>query len=272
MQSIVKRSDGVSIFNRLLKKGFEGWQRATLIQNYSLARTINSKWRAACCFCCLPRRLLRVFQQPVKLSDAMKNDLDGGTPSFDETEKQLPQPIPGNKDRSALGDAKTSGKGLEPEDLTAPPAPAEENAFVEPSGAFKLVRRLSFNFEPRHAAPHSLRAALIPYIAATAIFAIFVLIAGSALVYFLTGSLAPVRTTGAVAPAKPQVYLSTARPDQPESKCGFQRAAPQAACQLAPAPAMGSSQGNIGLFVLSAEQNASKPTATQQLETCVCHR
>ena len=254
-----------------------------------------------------------------KLSDVMKNELDSSAPA--ETENQRLQPLPGNKDRGELSDAKITGHFPDPEELTARPAPSggeegalawlksignsnpgftgdsparsdtpvvsvfhaphparpslrwpphnaaasgipnEESAFDEPGGASKLTRRLSLRFDPRNAPPQSLRAALMPYVAATAVFAF---LAGSAMVYFLTESPAPVRTMETVSPAEPNASFSAAPPDQPSAKKGIPQ---QAAPQLPPAPANAPSRDNMGFLNLSGEPSVSQPTAPQKLET-----
>ncbi len=88
----------------------------------------------------------------------------------------------------------------------------------------KLAQKLSYKFaEPRSASPQTLRAALMPYIAATAVVAF---ITGCAAAYFLTGASTP-NAGNAVTPGA-DVQVDTAqRPDQPSSKKGaLQRAQP----------------------------------------------
>ncbi len=88
----------------------------------------------------------------------------------------------------------------------------------------KLAQKLSYRFaEPQRAPVQSLRSALLPYIAATGIFAF---LAGSAVAYFVTGSSpSDVKANVAAPSIDAQLDSWMARPDQVTSKKGgLQRA------------------------------------------------
>ena len=89
----------------------------------------------------------------------------------------------------------------------------------------ELAHRLSYRTaEPWQVPSQTLRAAAMPYVAATAVLAF---LAGSAAVYFLMGSSSPDVKAKAVAPApETQIEAPLARADQPSPKKGsFQRTA-----------------------------------------------
>jgi hypothetical protein len=89
----------------------------------------------------------------------------------------------------------------------------------------ELAHRLSYRTaEPWQVPSQTLRAAAMPYVAATAVLAF---LAGSAAVYFLMGSSSPDVKARAVAPApQTQIEAPLARADQPgPKKGGFQRTA-----------------------------------------------
>ena len=89
----------------------------------------------------------------------------------------------------------------------------------------KLAQKLSYrNIEPRQVSPQSLRAALLPYVAATGVLAF---IAGSAAVYFLTGSsAADVKTRGIIPAVETQIEEPLVRLDQSAArKSGSEKAA-----------------------------------------------
>lgn len=89
----------------------------------------------------------------------------------------------------------------------------------------KLAQKLSYrSIEPRQVSPHSLRAAVLPYVIATGVLAF---IAGSAAVYFLTGSSAEDAKARVVIPAaETQIEAPLARLDQSAArKNGSEKAA-----------------------------------------------
>ena len=81
----------------------------------------------------------------------------------------------------------------------------------------KLAQKLSYrNIEPRQVSPHSLRAALLPYVAATGVLAF---IAGSAAVYFLTGApAADMKARDSIPAAEMQAEAPLVRPDHPSAR------------------------------------------------------
>jgi hypothetical protein len=88
----------------------------------------------------------------------------------------------------------------------------------------ELAHRFSYRTaEPWQAPPQTLRAAAMPYVAATAVLAF---LAGSVAVYFLMGSSSPDVKARAIAPAETQIEAPLVRADQPNlKKGGFQRTA-----------------------------------------------
>ena len=159
---------------------------------------------------------------------------------------------------TARSDASADDDGLA--DSYAPPSSphraARRNSAYDRDGGHdeysderKLAQKLSYRYaEQRGAPPQTLRAAVMPYIAATGIFAF---IAGSAAAYFLTGHPSPDVKERAVAPsAETQADLSAARPDQVSSKkSDFQRGNAQAS----------SADSTAGFWGPKADEQASKP-------------
>ncbi len=93
----------------------------------------------------------------------------------------------------------------------------------------ELAQKLSYRYaQPRSAPPQTLGAAVMPYVAATGVFAF---LAGSAAVYFLMGSSSSDVKARAVAPAaETQVEAPLTHPDQASPKKGsIQRGASPAA-------------------------------------------
>jgi hypothetical protein len=101
----------------------------------------------------------------------------------------------------------------------------------------KLAQKLAYRFdEPRHAPPQSLRAAAMPYVAATGL---FVFAAGGALAYFAT------EWSSDAQPTESQPAASITRLDQSGARKGdFQRAAVQTA--PAPSTAQAGRQAELG--------------------------
>ena len=144
-------------------------------------------------------------------ADARASKGDGYPRSFaDETESFEYNPP------SATGSARRS-------------AALDETRHDDYSDERKLAQRLSYRYAERPSAPpQTLAAAVMPYVAATGVFAF---IAGSAAVYFLTGpSPVDVKARAAAPPAEIQVEGPVTQPGQPGSrKGGLQRAPSQAA-------------------------------------------
>jgi hypothetical protein len=135
----------------------------------------------------------------------------------------------------------------------------------------KLAQKLSYRYaEPRYAPPQSLRSALVPYIAATSIFAF---LAGSAVVYFATGSSSSDVKANVAAPSiDAQLDSWMSRPDQVSSKkTGLQRA-----LEPSPAPVQRVSEPRTfelpaapvrTMVMESAESAGEKAQAPQQVQT-----
>lgn len=142
--------------------------------------------------------------------------------------------------------------------LQRKPAPSAYGASERRSASFqhhdesderKLAAKLAFRkAEPRQAAPHSLRAALLPYLAATGVLAF---LAGCAAVYFLTGpSAVDVKARTASPAAETQLEAPLLGPAQSGAKKG--------AVQKAVTPAV--SVENANPWGISGEQ-AAKPAS-----------
>jgi hypothetical protein len=105
----------------------------------------------------------------------------------------------------------------------------------------ELAHKLSYRTaEPWQVPSQTLRAAAMPYVAATAVLAF---LAGSAAVYFLMGSSSPDVKTRAIAPAETQIEAPPVRSDQPSSKKGgFQRTVSPVSANSAAFPALKSNE------------------------------
>ncbi len=141
----------------------------------------------------------------------------------------------------------------------------------EHSDERKLAQKLSYRYaEPLYAPPHSLRSALVPYIAATGIFAF---LAGSALVYFATGSSSSDVKANVPPPAiDAQLDSWMSRADQVSAKkSSLQRASEPS---IAPAPRVSEPRtfelpaAPVRTMVMeNADSAGAKAPAPQQAQT-----